>query len=287
MSQAQPVLLATFAHPDDESFGPGGSLARYASEGVAVHLACATRGEVGEVDEVMLAGHASLAELRTHELECAASILGLAGVHFLDYRDSGMPGTPENEDPDCLFQAPVEDVTGKLVRLMRELKPQVVVTFDPYGGYGHPDHIKIHQATVAALRAASAPSAYPQQLAEGLQPWAPQKLYYHTFPRTMLLWTARLMPLVGRDPTALGVNRDINLKTIAEFNQPISTRVDVSCCLDTKLRASACHSSQMGPVGLFDRLPRWLVRRWQGEEDFYRVYPPADGSERDLFAGIE
>src|SRR5512143_2526060 len=193
------VLLATFAHPDDESFGPGGTLARYASEGVSVHLVCATRGEVGEVDEAMLAGHASLAELRTHELECAAGILGLAGVHFLNYRDSGMSGTPANEDPGCLFQAPTADVTGQIVRLIRQLRPQVVVTFDPYGGYGHPDHIKIHQATVAAFRAAGDPAAYSRQLAGGLQPWAPLKLYYHTFPRTMLRWTVRLMPLTGRD----------------------------------------------------------------------------------------
>src|SRR5512145_1217724 len=93
----QPVLLAVLAHPDDETFGTGGTLAFYARRGVKVHLVCATRGESGDVDEEFLRGYKTIAERREHELRCAAGNLGLAGVHFLDYRDSGMPGWPENE----------------------------------------------------------------------------------------------------------------------------------------------------------------------------------------------
>jgi LmbE family N-acetylglucosaminyl deacetylase len=280
------TLLATFAHPDDESFGPGGTLARYAGQGVSVHLVCATRGEVGEVDPALLAGHANLAELRTHELECAASILGLAGVHFMGYRDSGMPGSTDNNHPNALFQAPLDEVAGRIVRLIRQLRPQVVITFDPFGGYGHPDHIKIHQATVAAFRAAGDVTAYAEQLANGLEPWGPQKLYYTTFPHTVLRWAIRLMPVFGRDPTAFGANHDINLKAIAERDQPVSARIDVSYYLAAKQRAGACHRSQSGPSELFDQLPRWLVRRMLGSETFYRAYPPADGRETDLFAGV-
>jgi LmbE family N-acetylglucosaminyl deacetylase len=287
MSRQPRTLLATFAHPDDESFGPGGTLARYADEGVAVHLACATRGEVGAVDDALLAGYASVAELRTHELECAAGILGLAGVHLLGYRDSGMPGSSDNDHPDALARAPLEQVAGKIVRLIRTLRPQVVVTFDPHGGYGHPDHIKVHQATVVGFDAAANPTAYPEQVAAGLDPWAPRKLYYTTFPRTALRWLVRLMPLLGRDPAAFGTNRDINLRAIAEIDQPVSARIDVSRCLDAKQRAGACHRSQSGPTGLYEHIPDWLVRRMLGRETFYRAYPPAAGLETDLFAGLD
>jgi LmbE family N-acetylglucosaminyl deacetylase len=287
MNDQSRTLLATFAHPDDESFGPGGTLARYASQGVTVHLVCATRGEVGEVDQALLAGHANLAELRTYELKCAASILGLAGVHLLGYRDSGMPGSADNDHPNALVQAPLGEVAGKITRLIRQFRPQVVVTFDPSGGYGHPDHVKVHQATVAAFRASGDPAAYREYLADGLEPWAPQKLYYTVFPRTVLRWMVRLMPLFGRDPTAFGTNRDINLKAVAEIEQPISARIDVSHYLDAKQRAGACHRSQSGPGELFKRLPRWLVRRMLSSETFYRAYPPADGHEADLFAGID
>jgi LmbE family N-acetylglucosaminyl deacetylase len=133
--------LAAFAHPDDESFGPGGTLALYAQQGVKVHLICATRGEVGIIPPKMMEQYSSVAELREAELSCAAEHLGLASVHYLDYRDSGMPGTDDNKHPQALTSAPIEQVVAKIATIMHELNPQVVITFDPYGGYGHPDHI--------------------------------------------------------------------------------------------------------------------------------------------------
>ncbi len=147
-------LLVAFAHPDDESFGPAGTLVRYASQGVAVHYVCATRGEAGDVAPELLEGYDSLAELRTAELCCAAGYLGLAAVHILDYHDSGMEDTPENQNPASLMQAPLEDVAEKITRLIRQIQPQVVLTHDPTGGYFHPDHIKIHRATTLAFHAA-------------------------------------------------------------------------------------------------------------------------------------
>ena len=182
MTTSDRTLLAVFAHPDDETFGTGGTLALYASRGVAVHVLCATRGEVGSVEPEMLTGYASVAELREAELRCAALQLGLAGVHFLGYRDSGMSGSPENHHPQSLVRAPVEEVAAAVTMWIRRLRPQVVITFDPVGGYHHPDHIAIHHATVRAFGDASDPSVQ----AEGLPAFRPDKLYFSTFPRRTL-----------------------------------------------------------------------------------------------------
>ncbi len=168
------TLLVVLAHPDDESFGSGGTLARYGAEGVAVHYACATRGECGTVDPALLAAGESGAALRTGELLCAADALGLAGVHFLGHRDSGMPGTPDNRRPHALVQAPPARVTGQIVAIIRALRPQVVLTFPPYGGYGHPDHIRVHETALAAFHAAGNPAQYPEQVAAGLAPERPR-----------------------------------------------------------------------------------------------------------------
>ena len=144
-------ILAVLAHPDDESFGMGGTLALYAQQGAEVHLICATRGEAGEVDEKFLEGYDSIAERRESELRCAASHLGLKNVHFLSYRDSGMTGSLDNQHPEALINAPLEKVTGEVVEYIRTLQPDLVLTFDPVGGYHHPDHIHIQKAAVEAF----------------------------------------------------------------------------------------------------------------------------------------
>ncbi len=148
-------LLAVFAHPDDEAFGTGGTLARYAGEGVAVTLVCATRGEAGEIAEGTGATPETLGEVRENELRCAAETMGVRDVVFLGYCDSGMAGTPENRHPNTFVNTPAEDVVRQLVAIIRRLRPEVVVTFEPNGGYGHPDHIAIHKHTVAAFQAAA------------------------------------------------------------------------------------------------------------------------------------
>ncbi len=135
------TLLAALAHPDDESFGMGGTLALYAQRGVAVHLVCATRGEVGEVNSQRMNGYQSVGDLREAELRCAAGKLGLSGVHFLGYRDSGMTGSPDNYHPLALAAAPLDEVANKVTTIIRRLRPQVVVTFDPAGGYRHHERV--------------------------------------------------------------------------------------------------------------------------------------------------
>ena len=155
------TILAVLAHPDDESFGLGGTLALYAQKGYDTYLVCATRGEAGTVDAEHLNGFKDTAELRTAELERAARILGLKKVFYLGYRDSGMPGTEDNNHPDAQINHPIDEVAGQVVKYIRELKPDVVITFDPIGGYRHPDHIHIHKATVLAFEKADDPSFHP------------------------------------------------------------------------------------------------------------------------------
>jgi LmbE family N-acetylglucosaminyl deacetylase len=275
-------LLAALAHPDDETFGPGGTLALYAQRGVETHLICATRGEVGTVEPHMLQGHADIAALREAELRCAAQILGLSGLHILGYRDSGMPGTEDNRHPQALARADEEEVAARLTHLIREIRPQVVITFDPIGGYRHPDHIAIHRATVRAFHAAADASLYP----DGPPAYQPQKLYYHTFSRAFLRLAVRVMPLFGRDPSKWGRNEDIDLADIAEVDFPQHVRIDFRPAAELKRRASACHASQGGPptggvMGLIFRLTG-------GKEGFMRAYPPAEPHlrEADLFDGV-
>ena len=277
-------LLAVFAHPDDESFGPGGTLARYAHEG-RVRLLCATRGEVGTVDAHLLEGFKDIADLRSNELACAAGHLGIQDLYFLNYRDSGMPGSETSRHPESLAQAPLDEVTAKVVAHIREIKPQVVVTFDQYGGYGHPDHIQCHRATVAAFHAAGDLNQYP----DAGPAYQPQKLYFSVFPKRLLRATVRLMTLLRRDPTRFGRNQDINLQEIAGWEVPTTTRVDIRAYYEVKMAAAGCHHSQGGGSAMWRTVPRPLQRRLLGYETFYRAVPPAElkgPKERDLFARV-
>src|SRR5262245_7910064 len=138
------TLMIVHAHPDDEVIGSGGTLARYSDEGVQTVLVTATLGEEGEIVVADLNTpevKARLAEVRREELRRAAAILGITHQEFLGYRDSGMAGTPANDHPDCFHQADMEEATGRLVRLVRAYRPQVLVSYNEHGGYGHPDHI--------------------------------------------------------------------------------------------------------------------------------------------------
>ena len=269
MSKEKPVLLTALAHPDDESFGMGGTLALYAKRGADVYLICATRGEVGTVDPEHMQGFSSTAEMREGELRCAAEHLGLKGVFFLDYRDSGMPGSPENQHPDAQVAHPVEEVAVKVLKYIRELKPDVVLTFDPIGGYRHPDHIHIHQATVLAFEKANDASYHPEAGA----PFQPAKLYFHTFPRLLLKIAVTIMPLVGKNPRKFGRNGDIDMKSLAEVDFPVHARIAVGSVAEIKAAASACHASQGGKQmggGVMGLVRRILPEK----EDFMQAYPP-------------
>ncbi len=280
-------LLFVGAHPDDESFGPGGTLAQYALQGVKVYYACATRGEVGAAAPEHLTGFASPADMRWSELSCAAEELRLAGVFHLGYRDSGMPGSPDNAAPGALAAAPLDEVTGRVVKLIRDLRPQVVMTFDPIGGYRHPDHIATHNATVKAFQAAGDPTQYP----EDGPAYQPQKLYYEVFPRTLMRLAVRVMPLFGRDPRRFGQNQDVDIASLAEVDFPIHARIPIGAeAARAKSAAAACHRSQLGGMPSDRGVMGLAMRVFQGQEVFMRAQPPVtDGRlrETDLFQGVQ
>ncbi|MBI3739678.1 MAG: PIG-L family deacetylase [Chloroflexi bacterium] len=278
------TLLAVLAHPDDESFGLGGTLALYARKGYNVYLICATRGEVGTVDPEHMRGFQTIAELRESELRCAAEHLGLKDVFFLGYRDSGMPGTEENKHPNAQINHSLDEVAGKVVEYIRSLKPDIVLTFDPIGGYKHPDHIHIHKATTLAFEKADDASFHP----ESGSPFKPRALYYQIFPRWFLRAATRIMPLFGQDPTKFGRNHDINLKELADVDFPLNVRLDIRSVSETKSEAGACHASQ-GGMQMRRGLMGWMTRLFGENEDYMQAYPPIPKGarlKRDLFEGL-
>ena len=276
------VILAVLAHPDDESFGMGGTLAYYSSQGVDVHLICATRGEAGTVDPEFLEQHVDIAALRENELRCAAKTLGLSSVSFLGYRDSGMAGSKDNLHPNSLVSVPLEQVAEKIVAEIRRLRPQVVLTFDPVGGYHHPDHIAIHKATVQAFHAAGDTKQFPN----AGKPFRPEKLYYNALNRKRLRWIVRMMRLSGQDPSRVGRNKDIDLTALAhDRDTPPHVSINYRSVEKLKHQADACHASQLD--GRFTRFSLMeLYWRLMGRKDtFTRAFPvtPDDLRANDLF----
>mgnify|MGYP001582309697 CR=1 FL=1 len=267
-------LLACFAHPDDETFGCGGTLARCAAEGIQVHLACATRGEVGEISDPALATQETLAQVREAELRGACRALGIAGLYLLGYRDSGMAGTPDNSHPQALCQANAGEVVGRLVAIIRMVRPEVVLTFDALGGYGHPDHIAIHRFATEAFHAAGDPLRYPES--PGLH--RPARLYYSAIPRGRLQAMARLAASQGMAPS-FGA---IPLDKIGVPDEAITAEVSVAAYAEAKQQAMACHRTQMGPAMPLNRLPPEALREFLGREFFIRADPPVPpGSPRE------
>jgi LmbE family N-acetylglucosaminyl deacetylase len=274
-------LLAIYAHPDDEAFGTGGMLARYASEGVRVSLVCATRGEVGEISDPSFATPETLGQVREGELRCAAETMGVSELVFLDYRDSGMQGAPENLDPRAFINAPAGEVVPRLVQIIRKLRPQVIATFEPYGGYGHPDHIAIHHHTVAAFHAASDPQRYPE-----LGPaWQTSRLFYTAIPRSFFLEMRRQMQALGMDTSDFDHFED---PKTGWPDEQVHVRLDVSSTVDSKWQALNCHRTQFGPGNLFRRLPEQQVKKLMSIEHFAQAWPePEPGlALPGLFAGL-
>jgi LmbE family N-acetylglucosaminyl deacetylase len=262
----------------------GGTLAVYARRGCDVYLICATGGEAGDVGPEHLLDHSSIAELRQAELQCAAQYLGLKQVFFLGYRDSGMPGMAANLDPDALISHDLDDVAGRVVEHIRALRADVILTFDPIGGYRHPDHIHIHQATVLAFDRASDQAFYPEL---GL-PHQPAALYFQLFPRAALRVFTRLMPLVGKDPRKWGRNGDIDMLSISNVDFPTHARVDIHTVSEVKAAAAACHASQ-GGAQMQKGLMGFFMRLMGAHEDYMQAYPPVSGHwkvKKDLLSGL-
>jgi N-acetyl-1-D-myo-inositol-2-amino-2-deoxy-alpha-D-glucopyranoside deacetylase len=281
MTHGQRTLLAVFAHPDDESFGCGGTLARCAAEGVRVALVCATRGEVGEIADPTLATPETLAQVRQSELESAAKALGIGDLTFLDYRDSGMEGSPDNADPRAYVQAPEDEVVARLVCVMRRIRPQVVVTFDPSGGYGHPDHIAVHRHTVAAFHAAGDAGRYPEQGA----PWKPSRLFYAVFTRSRFLKMRDRMVELGEETSRYDQRLE---EGFGWPDDQVHAAIDVSSTVEAKWQALRSHRTQFGTFNLLRRIPEATAKQFMSLETFALASPQPPPGLRltHLFDGI-
>lgn len=271
-------LLGIFAHPDDEG-GMSAAFLRYNTSGVETGLVCATRGEVGEISDPALATPENLGQVREGEMRAAAEVLEIRHLWFLGYRDSGMAGTPENQDPRSLAQASAADVVGKLVAIIREFRPQVIVTFDETGGYGHPDHIAIYRHTTSAFYAAADAAQYPE-----LGPaHSVSKLYYTSFPRSGIRAMAEWM----RSQNYQGSFSKLDPEKLGMPDEQISVWLDAKPWWETKNRSWSMHRTQMDPNSLITQLPEEIQRQWRSRECFQlaasRVGLDVPG-ENDLFA---
>ena len=268
-------LMAVLAHPDDESLGIGGTLAKYASEGVDVFLLTATRGDAGRYrgyrpDEDQHPGPSALANIRERELRAAASVLGVRHVSVLDYRDQHL----DRADP--------REALSRIVGHIRRIHPDVVVTFGPDGAYGHPDHIAISQLTTAAIVAAADP-AFPGDGSEDLRPHAVSKLYYIAWPEST--WAAYQTAFRKLVSTVEGVER----QAVPWPDWAITTVIDTRRFWSTVWRAISCHESQVVAYERLHDLPPDRHEALWGWQSFYRVFSTVNGGrgrETDLFEGI-
>lgn len=292
--------MTVHAHPDDETISTGGVMARYASEGNRVICVTCTGGEHGEIVVPELdtpENHARLAEIRRDELVRALSHLGAIEHHWLGYRDSGMMGSPENDAAGSFWQADPDEAAGSLVRLVRERRPQVLVSYNDFGGYGHPDHMRAALMTKLAFDRAGDLAAYPEHAAEGLSPWQPLKLYETVMDLSRRERFADLIAERGiktwwsatEDETVeQRAEREGHMARMAEAQGPVTTRVDIVDQLPAKLAAMGEHVTQLPRDGSFLAL---TVDDWRevGPAELFTLTASTMGvrlPESDLFAGL-
>ena len=289
-------LLLVHAHPDDETIGTGATMARYAAEGAAVTLVTCTLGEEGEVlvpelEHLAADREDGLGQHRIGELAAACEALRVTDHRFLGgpgrWRDSGMIGTPANERPECFWRADLDEAVRELVAVMRETRPQVVVTYDSNGGYGHPDHIQAHRVTVAAYDVSGDPM-YEPELGE---PWQPSKLYWSAVPRSVLQAGIDLLREAGDTSGFFGVERAEDLP-FGVPDEQVTTEVDASDHLEAKVAAMRAHKTQIAVDGPFFALSNNIGQRAFGVEHYTLARGdrgPGSGPhdwEDDLFAGL-
>jgi LmbE family N-acetylglucosaminyl deacetylase len=266
------TLMAVHAHPDDEAIGTGGILARYSDEGVRTVLVTCTDGELGDAPGGLKPGdeghdESVVVALRRKELEASCAVLGVSDLELLGYHDSGMEGWPQNDAPDSFWHTPVDVAARRLADLMRTYQPQVVVTYDAYGFYGHPDHIQAHRVTVAALKE-----------------WgAPAKLYYTAVARSRL----RAFREVLREA---GIDGPIEVDENPDFGTPdelITTTIDCSAVAGRKYASLGAHASQSENI-FFLQMGEEMFSSIMGSESFVRAIDStgAPVPEDDLFAGL-
>ena len=275
-------VLAAFAHPDDEGFGFGGTMAMLAARGARVTLVCSTNGDVGEISDPALATPDNLYQVRQEELRQAMKVTGVEDVRFLGYRDSGMDGTPDNDHPRSLYQAPPDEVVAKMVDIIREVRPDLVFTHDPTGGYGHPDHITIHLRTARAFEVAGEVDALRGQLSGNHQQWAPKSLYYVCFPRKNFQRMWERMVELGIEPPFARLEAE----KIGSPDEAVTNTIDVSPYVETKRASLACHRTQTDANGPVAKLPEDMMREIMSTEYFTLAVYQGDAAATDILAKL-
>jgi LmbE family N-acetylglucosaminyl deacetylase len=271
MSGTPLTLMAVHAHPDDEASSTGGILARYSAEGVRTVLVTCTNGELGDAPGGVKPGdaahdEAAIVAMRRAELEQSCRVLGVRHLEMLGYHDSGMEGWASNTAPGAFAQLPVKQAAAPLAALIQRYQPQVVVTYDDYGFYGHPDHIQAHRITVAALDAAGSNA----------------RLYFPTVRRSRLPLFRQAMIDLGMEPP------DFDVERFGSPDEDIAASVDCTAWADAKRAALEAHASQQDNL-FFLQIPREMFGAVFGTEEFVRARPAPAGdtdTEDDLFAAV-
>lgn len=277
--------MQVHAHPDDEASKGAATNAKYAAEGIRTVLVTCTGGEAGDILNPKLDSatvRQNLAQLRMEELRASTEILGYSTVHLLGYHDSGMPDTDTNKRPDNFANAPLDEAVGKLVQIIRAEKPQVIVGYaDDREFYPHPDHIRVHEVSVAAFDAAGDPERYP----EAGEPWRPLKLYYTGFsPRRIRALDQAHKDRGEESPYARWFEKGFP----EHWEDAFTTFVDVGDFLGQRTRSLLAHETQMDPEGFWFRLPDEVVRDVFPYEEFVLAKSLIETAipEDDLFAGV-
>jgi N-acetyl-1-D-myo-inositol-2-amino-2-deoxy-alpha-D-glucopyranoside deacetylase len=283
-------LLLVHAHPDDESIGTGATMAKYAADGAHVTLVTCTLGEEGEIlvpelEHLAADRDDALGAVRIDELAAAMTALGVTDHLFLGgpgrWRDSGMMGLPTNDFPGCFWQADLDEAIGALVTVMREVRPQVVISYDEVGGYGHPDHIQAHRVAVGAFEASGDPDRYP----DAGEPWAPAKFYETAIPVSVLRAGYDALKELGEE-APFGIT-DPDELTFGTPDEQVTTEIDAREQLPAKLAAMRAHRTQIAVDGVFFALSNNIGQGAFGIEYYRQTRGPmvaTAGRETDLFA---
>jgi N-acetyl-1-D-myo-inositol-2-amino-2-deoxy-alpha-D-glucopyranoside deacetylase len=306
------TLMTVHAHPDDETIGTGGLMAKAVADGRRVILVTCTRGEQGEIvipEMDTPDNHRRLGEIRAGELEAAMADLGVTEWENLGYRDSDMMGRVGNQDPRTFWQADLDEATGRLVWLVRRYRPQVMTTYNAFGGYGHPDHIRTHDVAVRAFERAGDPAWYPNQLAPehggtgpaeadgGLAPWQPLKLYEQAIPASVRMAMKERLEAIGEkspwsEPEGaseeeLAQWREAMAKMLVP-DESITTWIDVSSVVDRKWAAIGRHETQMAKDNFFLRFGLDGWREFWSKEALILTESRVESAipETDVFAGL-
>lgn len=279
-------LMTVHAHPDDESSKGACTVAKYHAEGVRTVLVCCTGGEEGDILNPVMDTpevRSDITAVRRKELEEAAQIIGYDRVAFLGYRDSGMPGTPSNEDPRSFARASLEEAVERLVRIIREERPQVLITYgEDQQGYPHPDHLRDHEISMAAYEAAGDGGRFP----DAGDPWQIDKVYY-------TVWSGARVRAMHAKFLELGLESPYDAAWLerSKNDPPFNAVVDVTGFADVRRLALLAHATQVDPTSRFwFGLPPDVLRTIHPVDEYLRARGDSgvqeDEVEDDLFAGI-